>query len=129
MRRKSVAQLHDEKLKVSERIGVLITNLIGTLWTAILFALLTLVSLPAVIEAHSPIVWISWITQTFLQLVLLPVIIVGQNVSQKHSEALAQAMYEADIDSEKRIIEVQEKLEDLEIKKLDEIIKLLKKKK
>ncbi len=48
-------------------------------------------SLPAAVSAHSAVVLVSWISQTFLQLVLLSVIIVGQNVlaaaADKRSEA------------------------------------------
>lgn len=125
MRRKNATEIHEESLSISERIGVTITNIVGTLWTAVFFALLTLVSLPAVIAAHSAILWVSWVTQTFLQLVLLPVIIVGQNVSQKHSEALAQAMFEADVDAEHRITDVQERLDKIESEKLDKILNII----
>jgi len=37
------------------------------------------------------IVIVSWVAQTFLQLVLLPIIIVGQNVIQAANDARAQA--------------------------------------
>ena len=71
--------------------AVKITNGIGTMWCAYAFAALALVSLPSAINSHSPVVLVSWISQTFLQLVLLSVIIVGQNVlaaaADKRSEA------------------------------------------
>jgi hypothetical protein len=55
------------------------------------FAALACVSLPSAITSHSPVVLVSWISQTFLQLVLLSVVIVGQNVlaaaADKRSEA------------------------------------------
>ncbi|MBV8462421.1 MAG: hypothetical protein JO368_03950, partial [Acidimicrobiales bacterium] len=60
--------------------AVKITNGVGTMWCAYAFAALALVSLPAAIKAHSAVVLVSWVSQTFLQLVLLSVIIVGQNV-------------------------------------------------
>ena len=37
---------------------------------------------------------VSWISQTFLQLVLLSIIIVGQNVQSAAADARAQATYE-----------------------------------
>ena len=46
----------------------------------ILFAALAFVSLPSAIATHNADALVSWISQTFLQLVLLSVIIVGQNV-------------------------------------------------
>jgi len=43
---------------------------------------------------------ISWTAQTFLQLVLLSVIMVGQNLQNKHSEARAEADYDVDVKTE-----------------------------
>jgi hypothetical protein len=60
--------------------AVKVTNGVGTMWCAYAFAALALVSLPAAITSHSAVTLVSWVSQTFLQLVLLSVIIVGQNV-------------------------------------------------
>jgi len=72
-------------------LAVKVTSGVGTMWCAYAFGALALVSLPSAISSHSPIILISWISQTFLQLVLLSVIIVGQNVlaaaADKRSEA------------------------------------------
>jgi len=71
--------------------AVKVTKGVGTMWCAYAFAALSIVSLPAAINSHSAVVLVSWISQTFLQLVLLSVIIVGQNVlaaaADKRSEA------------------------------------------
>ncbi len=71
--------------------AVKVTDGVGTMWCAYAFAALALVSLPEAIRAHSAVVLVSWISQTFLQLVLLSVIIVGQNIlaaaTDKRSEA------------------------------------------
>jgi hypothetical protein len=62
------------------------------MWCAYAFAALTLISLPAAI--HQGIVAIiSWISQTFLQLVLLSVIMVGQRVLAKASDKQALQTY------------------------------------
>jgi hypothetical protein len=72
-------------------LAVQVTKGVGTMWCAYAFAALTLVSLPAAINSHNAVTLVSWISQTFLQLVLLSVIIVGQNVlaaaADKRSEA------------------------------------------
>jgi len=70
-----------------------ITRSVGTMWCAYVFAALALVSLPAAILSGSPIIIVSWIAQTFLQLVLLPVIIVGQNIQAAASDDRAAATY------------------------------------
>jgi hypothetical protein len=54
---------------------------------------LALVSLPSAISSHKPVVLVSWISQTFLQLVLLSVIIVGQNVLAAAADKRAEATY------------------------------------
>lgn len=76
--------------RVSERLnraGERITALTGTMYVAILFAGLAFVSLPAVIASGDIVVMVSWVTQSFLQLVLLPIIIVGQNAQGAKTEA------------------------------------------
>lgn len=69
-----------------ENLGGKITVRVGTMWTALIFACLSLVSLPAVIRSGDPVLIVAWITQTFLQLVLLPVIMVGQAVQGRKTE-------------------------------------------
>jgi len=72
-------------------LAVLITRSVGTMWTAYVFTIIALVSLPAALATHNTIVIISWIAQTFLQLVLLPIIIVGQNVISASQDGRAEA--------------------------------------
>jgi hypothetical protein len=73
--------------------AVKITTGVGTMWCAYLFAALALVSLPSAIRSHSSVVLVSWISQTFLQLVLLSVIIVGQNILAAATDKRADATY------------------------------------
>lgn len=80
--------------KINDRIGLGITRRVGTMWAAYLFAGLSLVSLPAAIATGDPIIIVAWIAQTFLQLVLLPIIIVGQNIQAQSADKRAIATYE-----------------------------------
>ena len=82
------------KLGINERIGLAVTKRVGTMWAAYAFFGLSLVSLPAALSSGNEIVIVSWIAQTFLQLVLLPIIIVGQNIQAKASDERAIATYE-----------------------------------
>jgi len=68
-------------------VAVKITKSVGSMWCAYLFTVIALISLPSAIKSGDPIVIVSWIAQTFLQLVLLPIIIVGQNVQAAASES------------------------------------------
>ena len=72
--------------RFNEWLALKITNSIGSMWTAYVFAALALISLPAAVASHDALVIVSWLAQTFLQLVLLPIIMVGQNVANQHHE-------------------------------------------
>lgn len=70
-----------------------ITGAVGTMWCAYAFAVLALISLPDAIRGGVATT-ITWTAQTFLQLVLLSIIIVGQNVQAAASDARAEATYQ-----------------------------------
>ena len=89
-----IAEKHGETLGLNNRIGLRITKSVGTMWAAYVFAALSLVSLPAAIASGNELVIVAWVAQTFLQLVLLPVIIVGQNIQAAAADARAIATYE-----------------------------------
>ena len=74
--------------------AVKVTSGVGTMWCAYAFAALAIVSLPAAVGSGSAVVLVSWISQTFLQLVLLSVIIVGQNVLAAAADKRSEATYE-----------------------------------
>lgn len=93
-------KVNDMRMKVSGRVarlnakfGLLVTVVVGTMWCAYLFTLLALVSLPSALKTGSKIIIVAWIAQTFLQLVLLPIIIVGQNVQAAASDKRAEETY------------------------------------
>ena len=75
-------------------VAVRITKVVGTMYCAYAFTLIALVALPAAIEQGSPTVLVNWLSSNFLQLVLLPIIIVGQNVISAAQDARAEADHE-----------------------------------
>ncbi len=81
-----------EHVGFNGRLAMLITSAVGTMWCAYLFAVIALISLPSAIRGGTAAL-ISWIAQTFLQLVLLSVIMVGQKVSAKASDKQAEQTY------------------------------------
>jgi hypothetical protein len=80
-------------VKFNRKLGLGITTSVGTMWAAYAFFILSLVSLPGVIASGSVVLIVGWIAQTFLQLVLLPIIIVGQNIQAVASDARSNATY------------------------------------
>ena len=78
-------------------LAVAITRAVGTMWAAYLFVLIALVSFPQALKAFErgdTLTGITWLSQSFLQLVLLPIIIVGQNVISAAQDARAAADHE-----------------------------------
>jgi len=75
-------------------VAVRITRIVGTMYCAYVFTLVALVALPAAIEQGSVTVLVNWLSSNFLQLVLLPIIIVGQNVISAAQDARAEADHE-----------------------------------
>ena len=93
-----------------------ITNGVATMWCAYLFAFLALISSPAAIKTHDVVTIVAWIAQTFLQLVLLSIIMVGQNlnsvgVEKKINETHAASLGEFELAKEAREIANKELVE------------------
>jgi hypothetical protein len=73
-------------------LAVAITKAVGSMWCAYLFAVIALIGLPGAIrEGVSGVV--QWVAQTFLQLVLLSIILVGQNVQAAAADKRAEDTY------------------------------------
>ena len=92
----AVAQIHGPGLigRINAKVGLKITVIVGTMWCAYLFTLLALVSAPSAFTSGDSLIIVAWIAQTFLQLVLLPIIIVGQNVQAAAADARSQATFD-----------------------------------
>ena len=90
------------------KVAVLLTRGVGTMAWAYLFCLIALTSLPAVlVEAGALqrrdvpafltrpglILVVAWVAQTFIQLVLLSVIMVGQSVQSAASDARSESTF------------------------------------
>jgi hypothetical protein len=109
--------------RLNAAIAVRITKVVGTMYCAYVFTLIALVALPAAIQQGSPTVLVNWLSSNFLQLVLLPIIIVGQNVISAAQDARAEA------DHETLTALHQMSVQQLEILNgQDEILELLKRK-
>ncbi|WP_433705707.1 hypothetical protein [Paraburkholderia sacchari] len=81
-----------EHVGLNGKIAVAITNVVGTMWCAYAFAAIALVSLPSAIQSGVSAL-VAWLAQTFLQLVLLSVIMVGQKVAAAASDKQALQTY------------------------------------
>jgi hypothetical protein len=91
------------------KFAVIITSGVGTMACAYLFGVIALISLPAILiqanvlkKSDVPnfftkpglILIVAWVAQTFLQLVLLSIILVGQRVQSAASDARSLKEFE-----------------------------------
>jgi len=82
----------DEHVGINGRIALALTAVVGTMWCAYAFALLALVVLPQAIQGGL-LSLVQWVSQTFIQLVMLSVIVVGQNILARASDKRAVMTY------------------------------------
>ncbi len=78
--------------RFNTKVALVITTAVGSMWCAYAFALFDLISLPEAIRGGASTI-VSWVAQTFLQLVLLSIIMVGQNVQAAASDKRAEATF------------------------------------
>lgn len=97
-----------------------ITDGVATMWCAYLFAAIALISLPAAIRSHDALTIVSWVAQTFLQLVLLSIIMVGQNLSSRSVEQMIKETHTASI-GEFELAKEARTIADKELAELKEI--------
>lgn len=66
-----------------------LANALGSMEFFYICVVMDLVELPPVIRAHDIIVWITYVAQTVIQLIALPIISTQQRLqSQKHNELM-----------------------------------------
>ena len=92
LRKQFLRPLERRENRFNDWLAVRITKVVGTMWCAYAFAGLALISLPAAIRGGTATL-ISWIAQTFLQLVLLSIIMVGQNIAARKSDRQLEQTY------------------------------------
>ena len=101
----------------NRRVAERITSFVSTMWCAYIFAALALISLPAAIKTGDVVVIVAWIAQTFLQLVLLSIIMVGQQVSSRSVEEMIKETHTASL-GEFELAKEARQLADQELKEL-----------
>ena len=99
---RNVNEVHKEEKAaegINTAIAIGLTKSVGTMWTAYTFAVIAVIGLFAILNLLTPIValLVAWASQTFIQLVLLPVIMVGQNVLGRKAELQAEEQFNTTI--------------------------------
>ena len=114
---RNVNVLHKAELEasgVNTRIAVGLTKSVGTMWTAYSFAVLAIIGLLAILGWLPPLValLVVWASQTFIQLVMLPILSVGQNVLGRHAELMAEEQFNTTMNTYHHIEEIMQHLSD-----------------
>ena len=104
----------------NRRVAEKVTSFVSTMWCAYFFAALALISLPAAIRSGDVVIIVAWIAQTFLQLVLLSIIMVGQKSSSASVEEMIKETHEASI-GEFELAKEARTIADQELKELKKI--------
>ena len=102
--------------KFNRAVGELITTAVATMWCAYIFAVIALISLPQAIHdsfatGFRPLPIITWVAQTFLQLVLLAVILYGQNLQSVRADSRSEATFRNTKNADKRLTTILEGIE------------------
>jgi hypothetical protein len=79
------------------QIAVAITKGLGTMVCAYIFAILAIIGFPGF--NATPTQYVQWLSQTFIQLVALSVLAVGQQVLSKQGELMAEEQYHTTMNS------------------------------
>lgn len=75
------------------KVAVILTKVVGTMWAFWVFNGIALVSLPSAIHQHSLTILINWVSSNWIQLILLPALMVGQNLQNVAADARADKMF------------------------------------
>ncbi len=93
---------HREEMTIHDRFAVLITGCLGTMWAvyALCLVMVAWIGLQFLIDPFDPypFVFLMCLTSIF-QMLLLPLLLVGQNIQSRHSELRAEEQYKTTIDS------------------------------
>ena len=93
---------------LNNKIALTITKVVSSMYCAYFFGLLALISLPEAIHLGLYAL-VGWVAQTFLQLVLLSIIMVGNDLQSKESNAKLDAILEKILKDEEEILREEEK--------------------
>ena len=106
---KNVNEVHAQgQLSLNDKIAVFITRIVSTMQTTYIFAILAIIGFPGF--NATPTQYVQWVSQTFIQLVALSVLAVGQQVLSKQGELMAQEQYHATINSYHDIEQIMQHL-------------------
>ncbi len=106
----------------NDKFAIWIATHVGSMYTFYLFNMIAFLSAKAAFQTHNLVPIVNWVSSNWIQLILLPAIMVAQNVAQKATDAKAEAdhvtlTYLANLQDEQMV----------ELKNQSKILEILKK--
>lgn len=98
-----------ERQGINDRIAIALTNSVASMWCAYAFAVLAILGFPGL--SASPTQYVQWVSQTFIQLVMLSVIMVGQKVLGRHQEIQSEEQFNTTKKTFEDILQIMKHLE------------------
>ena len=83
---RNVNDVHRERMGIQDRIALGVVGVVGTMYFA--YFCLAMVLFPSLVPASRDLIF--FISSAVMQLVFLPIIIVGQNLQSQHAELRAE---------------------------------------
>jgi len=77
--------------KFNQKFAVWIGRHVGSMYCFYLFNVIAFLSFKSAIETHNLVPIINWVSSNWIQLILLPAIMVAQNVAQEATDAKAES--------------------------------------
>lgn len=108
---RNVNMLHEAEKAASginQKIAIGLTKAVGTMICAYIFAILAIIGFPGF--NATPTQWVQWTSQTFIQLVMLSVIMVGQSVLGRKQELQADEQFNTTMSTYHDIEQIMEHL-------------------
>lgn len=125
---KNTNTVHRSHMSKMDKAALFVTERVGSM--GFFFACLALVAIPIVFNSALPT--IQYVSSGILQLILLPLILIGQNLQGRHAELRAEHDFETNVKAEKEIETILlhlEKQDQIMLEILQRIEKLEKQKK
>lgn len=113
---KHPTRVHRAGFTLNDKVVIFLASVLGSPWTIYAFCVLSIVSLPEVLATGNIVLIDAWLAQTFIQLVALAVLQAKAVLDGKHSEEIANSIYENAVLSEQQNEEILDRLERIEKK-------------
>lgn len=84
-------ELRKKKESFNDKFALWIATHVGSMYCFYLFNVLAFLSAKAAFATHNLVPIVNWLSSNWIQLILLPAIMVAQNVAQQASDAKTEA--------------------------------------